>query len=513
LEYGKAIYDGTAWNVGSAPNSVSTDAALTGNYSGAGFTCKNLTVNAGKQTTITSGTLEVNGDFTLKSDVNNGTATFIDDGGTLSVTGATNVEQYITSNRNWYFSSPLSSDNSSVFDAAGTNKMYSYAESTKSWTETSDNSTSLADMTGYVSNLGNTGIITFTGGSLNTGAQSVSNLSYTSGDKAGFHLLGNPYPSYLNWTGASRTNVESTMWFRTKNSSGTYVFDTFNGVGTNNNESGAVTANIPPMQAFWIRVTDAGNGSISFGNEDRNHRDISTNNFRAPAAKQSEQKVLRLRVSNGTNSDETILLFNPSAQSSYDSYDAFKMTNNNTEIPELYTKADNNELVINGMSDFQYNTPITIGFRPGKAATFSIKANEFKNFDADTRIWLVDNLEAVETDMTEGAVYSFSSDAVVSESRFSLVFKSISSSTDNKSLIETSPIIIFQNSANQMTINLKTGIHQTAHYDIYSISGQKLMSQQLTSTSTLITMPFSSGVYLMSVNNGGVKVTKKVIIY
>lgn len=42
LEYGKAVYDGIAWNIGSAPSSASTDAALTGNYSGVGLLCKTL---------------------------------------------------------------------------------------------------------------------------------------------------------------------------------------------------------------------------------------------------------------------------------------------------------------------------------------------------------------------------------------------------------------------------------------------------------------------------------------
>lgn len=512
LEYGKAVYDGSAWNLGSTPNSSTTDASLTGNYSGAGFTCKNLTVNAGKQTTITSGTLAVNGDFTLKSDANNGTATFIDNGGTLTVTGASKVEQYITAGRNFYFASPVSAATSNVFDAAGTNKMYRYTESTKSWLpEITDNTTALGtNMAGYIANVGSTGVVTFTGGSLNTGAQSATALSYTSGDKAGYHLLGNPYPSYLNWTGATRSNVDGAVWYRTKNTNGTYVFDTFNGTGTNNNGLGAVTANIPPMQAFWVHVTSAGNGSVAFDNDDRSHRDVSNNNFRAP--KQNEQKVLRLQVSNGTNSDETLLVFNPAAQNIYDSFDAYKMSNNNVEIPELFTKIDNNEIVINAMSDFVLNQPLALGFRTGKAAALSIKANELTNFDADTRVWLVDNLEGIETDMTEGAIYNFNSESVTNDSRFSIIFKSAASTTANQELMNDNSIVIFKNADNQITINCKIALDKTSMVSVYSIMGQKLLYQQLTENKTVLRLSNNPGVYLITVSNAGKLFTKKIIL-
>ncbi|HET7732544.1 MAG TPA: hypothetical protein VFK73_01800, partial [Paludibacter sp.] len=64
-----------------------------------------LTVNGGKQFTVLSG-LTNNGTLNLKSDVT-GTATILTPT-TISGSGSTNVQQYLTGGRNWYISSPVS---------------------------------------------------------------------------------------------------------------------------------------------------------------------------------------------------------------------------------------------------------------------------------------------------------------------------------------------------------------------------------------------------------------------
>ncbi len=512
LEYGKAIYDGSAWNVGSAPNSSTTDAALTGNYSAEGFICKNLTVNAGKQTTITSGTLAVNGDFTLKSDANFGTATFIDDGGTLTVTGASKVEQYLTAGRNWYVSSPVSGATSNVFAASALKPLYYYVENTPNvWSQITNTTTSLEVMQGYVANPAATGVVTFTGGSLNTGAvtaQSKSGLTRQEVSFKGFNLIGNPYPSYVSWDDATLTNVGTSIWYRSK-STGAYLFQTYNRNGGQGTNGG--TKYIPPMQAFWVQVT-SGTGTVAFPNTARSHQDQSVFANRLKMPSQNTQKVLRLQISNNINTDETLVYFDAHAANSFDSYDSPKMTNNNAEIPELFTKADDNELVINGMSDFVLNQPLALGFRTGMASVLSIKAGELTNFDADTRLWLVDNLEGMQTDITEGAIYTFNSERVTSDSRFSIIFRSNSGTTGNKELVENNSIVIFKNANNQITVNCKNAIDNTSMVSIYSIMGQKLISKKLVSSTTLIDMPAAAGIYIVSVTNGGKNLTKKISI-
>ena len=57
-------WNGTSW---STPPTTDYDAKISGNFSDVGFSCHHLTIDAGKNVTITSGTLTVSGNLTLKT--------------------------------------------------------------------------------------------------------------------------------------------------------------------------------------------------------------------------------------------------------------------------------------------------------------------------------------------------------------------------------------------------------------------------------------------------------------
>jgi len=73
---------------------------------------------------------------------------------------------------------------------------------------------------------------------------------------------------------------------------------------------------------------------------------------------QVNQQILRLKISNGTNSDETILVFNPNALNEQDDYDSPKLSNANNSIPEIYTMLNDEKMVINGMNNFPAEIPL-----------------------------------------------------------------------------------------------------------------------------------------------------------
>ena len=466
-----------------------------------------LNVPGGKQLSVNT-TLTNNGTLNLQSNIS-GTATILTPA-TISGTGTTNVQQSLTAGRNWYVSSPVSNATSNVFTAAS-NILYSYDETNAAWPQITNNVTGLGVMTGYVANMATEGAVTFTG-ALNTGAQQISLSRHTGIAKEGFNLVGNPYPSYLNFESAlastSTANVSQTMWFRSKNAD-TYVFDAFNalnhiGTSNNNNNLIGVTAEIPPMQAVWVRV-DVGQttGTLAVDNTMRSHQDqsIVTNRFKAPAI---NVPVLHLQVTNGTTSDEAIVLFNSNASNGYDAYDSEKMTNANASIPEIYTLAGTEQLVINGLNSIQYDTEIPLGFTTGQSNTFTIKASQFSNFVSGTQIILRDKLVGTEQDLTV-ADYSFSSDIVSTSNRFSLIFRApsvatgINSASNNNTWIST-------NSNNQVVINGGGSVV------IYNAVGQKLSAKNLTANTTVIETPLQSGVYMVAVTNAGKTLTQKVII-
>ena len=502
-------WDGTAWSP-SAPTALD-NVIIDGTYSGAVFACHDLTINAGKQVTIASGTLAVGGNLTLKSDATNGTATLIDNG-TVTVGGTTNVEQYLTSGRNWYISSPVSLSTGNVVLGTAENNLWQYNEVNADWTtDPTSTTTPLSVMKGFVAKTAANGVITFTGGTMNTGNKSITvNRTDNAKLSRGFNLVGNPYPSYVDWSAATKTNLLTTMWYRTQEGSA-YKFYTYNSAGEGIGVPASVTSQIPPMQAFWVRVDNVGTGTLAFTNAMRAHQS-GTNPLRAAAEKTTAQQTLRLQVSNGKNSDETVILFNPNASDSYDAFDSPKMLNSNATIPEIYTTVGNEMLVINGMKNITPNEELALGFTTGQTNTFTIKATEISNFDADTRIILKDKLLNTEQELTAATTYSFSSDPTSTGSRFSLAFKSATAITgfDNTTDGKLN-LTVFKNANRYITITCNDATSKGT-VTVSNALGQKLADCSITGTTTVVSRSFLPGVYMVTINLSGRTTTRKIIL-
>lgn len=464
-----------------------------------------IIVQPGAKLTLNSGVQLAANSITLQSDAS-GTATYLNNG-TTTITTA-NVQQYLLSGRNWYISSPVTGATSASITGITGSAIVSYNEVNGLWPSAG---ATLNVGQGYIAvSPTSSTAVTFTG-ALNDGNQSYT-LYRTDSlvQKRGFNLVGNPYPSYLNWESATRTNVGPTMWYRSKDG-GQYVFATYGAVSKIGTSLGGtpVTNLIPPMQAFWVRVSGAGSGILAFNNTMRSHS-ATSNPLKAPTATKATQQVLRLQVSNGTNNDEAIVIFNENATNGFDDYDSPKMTNANVAIPEIYTMVGNEKLVINGLTSVTPNEELALGFTTGQSNSFSIKATQISNFDANTRIFLRDNLLNTEQELTSTSDYTFTSDVTTTSSRFSVIFKSAGVTTGINN-IDTN-ICISKNTNNQIIVNCNGNINNDATVIVYSASGQKLQTKQITGASTMLGTGLTSGVYVVTVNNGAKSVTQKVTL-
>lgn len=472
-------------------------------------TLKSIIVAPGAKLTFSSGnTLTATDGITLQSDAT-GTATLLDNTTSSPQAITATVQQYVEAGRNWYMSIPLASGASSLLNR-GTS-VVCYDEPSGTWIAPAANT--LNKLRGYVqvatstpSVTGTTGTVDFTG-VVNTGGHSIT-LSRTAG-KTGFNLVGNPYPSYLDWNAVTKTNVSNTMWFRTKEG-GVYKFYTYNtvdgagGIGV----PASVTRYIPPMQAFWVRVATEGTGSIAVDNNMRSHKDVAGNIMKVPGL--TPQKLLRLQVSNGTNTDETVLYFNANASDSFDQYDAPKRSNEELTIPEIYTQVGTEQLVINGMNSIKYETEIPIGFSTLTAINnngLSISANEMSNFETGTRLFLIDKQTnpSVETELTNGGTHSFSAPITVATTgRFSLLFRApgVTTGIDNGTKLNAQ---VFVNAANQITIIAP----EKSNYAIYNAVGQQVESGVTTAKQQTVNCKINTGVYVVKVGNQSTRVIIK----
>jgi hypothetical protein len=262
------------------------------------------------------------------------------------------------------------------------------------------------------------------------------------------------------------------------------------------------------MQAFWVRIKDAvASTNFTVNNTMRNHADVSGNRFKAPANTTTQR--LRLEVSNGTYTDETLLKFSQNASDGFDNYDSPKMFNNNAAIPEIYTRAGNERLVINGMNGYDFNTMIPLGFVAGQAGSFSIRSSELQNFDSDTQVYLLDKTSNSQFNLTTGESYSFTSDATSTEDRFAVLFKSASGTSSVGENAVSGMYLSAQN--RRLTLQLNTAI-DNAQVTVFTAAGQSIHSQVVNAPTTVLNKTLSAGVYLVKVENGGSSVVLRTVV-
>jgi len=479
-------------------------------------TYNNLVVAPGAKVTndnATLTTLTLTNNLTLGSNAGNGTGTYVEkQNGALNVGGVTKVQQYLetaTGGRNWFITSPVATATSNVVKNVILNKLWSYTEAntgTVLWNEITATDVPLTVMAGYVAKPDAAGVIEFVGGALNTGSKTSPALTNTGVVSTGYNLVGNPYPSYVNWDNATKTNVSTSIWYRSK-STGSYLFQTFNVAGVGMGANGGSEL-IPPMQSFWVKATGA-DASVSFDNSMRSHQDqsVSTNRLKAPVS--INQKVLRLQVSNSLNTDEAVIYFNDNASNELDMYDSQKMWNNSIDLPEIYTQNGSEKLVINGMNSISYDTEIPIGFSTLTANDFSISANEISNFETGTKVILLDKLNpSVETELTNGTAYNFTAPVTTANAdRFSLLFRApgIATGVNTSSKLNAQ---VFVNADNQITIIAP----EKSNYSIYNAVGQLLNNGKITTSRTIVNTISQAGVYIVKLTENGTELTTRVII-
>lgn len=466
-----------------------------------------LTVNAGKQISF-NGTFINNGTLNLKSNAT-GTATLLNSG-TLS-TGSYIVEQYLPTSRNWYVASPLS--NAKALGAGFEYWQYNEpnGSNANNWTAVAENET-LAPGRGYIvkPEAETTYAFSTTNGTLNTGDITVPITRTTGVTKSGFNLVGNPYPSYLNLNDLLTGELETSYWMRSRNgSNAAWVFDSFNKNGNVavNNSGKSVTTYIPPMQSFWVRIKpNVASTNLVFNNAMRSHIDNSGNRFRAP----QNTPLIRLEISNGTTTDQTVLYAHANASDALDSFDTHKMLNNSASVPDIYSMVGTQKMVINGMSTLPLNVEMPLGIMVKEAGNFSIRASEVRAIDAD--IVLIDKLNSNAEWLLNGAdEYQFASAATTHAERFAIVLRAPGTTTGkNPNNLLSTQTMVFVDAFKNINISCSMAVNKNANVAIYNSVGQKLTQQKLENGSACIAVNHN-GVYLVEITVDGATTTKRVI--
>lgn len=468
-----------------------------------------LEIAAGKSLNI-NGNLSNNGTITIK----NG-ATVITDG-TITGSGTTNIEQSLTSGRQWwYLSSPLSGAyTGTVFSGS---QVGIYDEDAFNYTAPFASSTLMSPGLGHVVKFPNTDArtITFTGGVLNNGNITITpTRTGTANAKRGFNLIGNPYPSYIDWDAIYHdatnpaTNMRDAIWFRTYSSGMT--FHTY-GDGEAVPTTSGVTGKIAPMQGFWVKVhSDGSNGSLTFKNAHRSHKAETGYNPLKVKAAEDRQRV-RLVLSDGTNTDETLIVGKSYASDSQDAYDIEKMSNESADISEIYSMLGTETMVINSVAPITAGKTVALGIRSTSEKAYSITASQLQNIPTDVRVVLVDAEDESETELSEGVSYNFVASAGAVNNRFSIQFRSPGATTqlDNDS---KNQILVFSNSQQQIEIISTESLPAGTQIRVFNAAGQTIAQMQAAGNRISIPASISKGVYFCHIENTNQNLQYKVIV-
>lgn len=484
---------------------VTTNTAVCNSLTiGAGAT---LVIDAGKALTA-SGSTTNNGTLLIKADAS-AMGSFIDNG-TITGSGDFKMEQYITGTNNagtpngrfYYVGSAVTGATAADYIQDSGNKLWSYSEAANGYSQLTNGAAALTALQGYTVRATANGSITQSGTGFHTGNQSTSlSRTGTSNNKRGYHLVANPYPSTVSWDNATRTNLEATIWYRT-NQTGTMVFDTYNaasGIGTSNNGT-AVTGNIPPGQAVWMRVDADGNtGTIGFNQANRSHGTLA-NIFKTEA----EEGTVRMVLSNGTNSDEAIVVFNQDAQDGFDDFDSRKYWT--TNVPQLYMNVDEDTLVINGLTNTFSNPVVALGAKLPTTGTYLLNASSITL--TGESVYLEDKALGIFQDLNTNPAYSFVSDAGNISDRFALHFGMSVTGIDNPTAMEAR---VYTSNQNTIHIILADKI-ENGMVDVLDMSGRVVRSAALNANHNTFKLNAAPGVYVVRVATANGTETHKIVL-
>jgi len=367
-------------------------------------------------------------------------------GVTANFTGGVTIQRYIDGPDDWrYISAPITDGNLGMwrddFSVTGNfsdattpaedpnvthstaASVYYYDASADDWVAVSGggaatSTVALGNGVGYAAYIYNPLDFTFSvRGSIGKG---TVNISLTSDAGGRFNLVGNPYPSAIDWDNIDQTGLSSTMSIRTANN----TFSTWNGTVATNAPFVGWEGEVSMGQSFWVE-------SISSGTLTINESDKTTNQNHFLRTSEPENYI-RVSLSNSSQKDEAIVMFEEDATEGRDlEYDALKRKNgsgsgNSYNYLNLSSvNEEGQDFTINVMPYINCTKSLKLNVADVSEGAYQLAFSDMNTFNLPYDVTLVDNFLNETFDVTDGKVYTFE---VTSDSdsygvnRFSLNF-------------------------------------------------------------------------------------------
>jgi fibronectin-binding autotransporter adhesin len=451
----------------------------------------------------------------------------VDGSGTGGVAGAVTMQRYLSSGYGYKFvSSPFVSATVGEFSddldlSAAFPSFYRYDESRSSsgWVSYTGIGGILNPFEGYAAQFGtNTSpFVADLTGELTTGARQLTLYNTNQPYTRGFNLVGNPYPSPINWDAAAgwtRTNIDNAVYFYDAGSADPYT-GTFSSYINGVSSDGIAGSIIPAMQGFFVHVTDGGypvQGTLGINNLAR----VTSPNPYYHKARQADSLPL-IRISavlagTGAASDPAVIYFHDRAGSGFDAgLDALKMLNTAEEVPSLFSIGSGDiHLSINSLpwpGNDLVIVPLGISLLTG--GIIQLHADTLAFLPPGNHVYLFDAVTGINQDLGLSRNYSVNLPAGEYASRFFLKF----SPTILPEKPEISEGFIAVVNQNTVIIKLMLGNDETRVLQVSNILGQIVWRQEVTGSGYCeVSGSFKPGLYVVTSVGSGTRQSQKILI-
>jgi len=350
-------------------------------------------------------------------------------------------------------------------------------------------------------------------GTFNNAAQNSGSLSRGTDAQAGWQLLGNPYPSPLDWstvTASQRPGMDAAMWVYQSTGQYAGVYRSFaNGVGS----SPLIVAG----SGYFARVTTpSSTGAVNLANANRITAFGAEPAFGRGTADTRPQ--LHLQLAGAGLTDETFLYQEAGATAGVDAqYDAVKLAN--PAGLDLASLNGTTPLAINGLplpGTTDMVVPLTL--RVPQGGSFGFEVAGLTNFGTAT-VYLRDALTGTQQLLQPGTRYAFTlATATAGNGRFSVVFRA-ANVTATRAELTAATVSIYPNPTHgHFTVMLPPlAGQQEVQATLLNVLGQVVLTRTIGltaagATADFNTQPLAKGVYILRLQAKNQALSKSVVV-
>ena len=380
--------------------------------------------------------------------------------------------------------------------------------------------TSLSDQLqpgrGYTTNLAAGQTLTFNGTLTSNNTAFSTTLPGAVSADGGWHLLGNPFASALNWDAVPvPAGLDGAVYiFVSTSQYGGNYRSYVNGVG------GAPGSTIPLGQGFFVRSPGASPVTLTFPTAAR-ITDFAAANA-ATVQRPAADPRARLRLTLAPEAapaaaDEAFVYLEAGATAAADArYDARKLAN--PSGLNLASTAAGQDLAINGLPLLTATTTVPLVVAVPQAGRYVLAAADLLNFAPGTALTLVDALVSTRTALLPGSRYAFALSGTTAPGRFALELRpgtvTASAAAQLAEQVQLYPnpavgsfrLVLPATGTAAITARLSNALGQVVRQrQLVAAAGQPL-------TADFDVRGLAPGVYQLQVAVGGTAVVRRVVV-